>query len=929
MAGTSLEFWQCPEALARSGSHLVQRQAWHQLGSAERVLSACRRAAEAAEAADLINAWESLQAPEVEAFVADITLGSGTRGQSPVDAGRLVRGLRGLFAAALAARAALWCDPAALLGWVHAAARLWGGTSPAEGLAAPLPGPYTSAGFEAARPGGRAGALEPARVLDDHFRALARLPGGWRVGAARDCAAVLLGGGRAVARRLTMPVLGFEAAGRVLRLGVELLRDGTGECYPDPQRLGLLPMTGTFLNAAETAWAEARREAEAGRAVGYDARWWVVAPDAGPAPQVLDGASMGAALAVLLVLLLRGHPIDPAVALTAELLPGGWLKKVDAVGAKSRAFFALSPPLKYVVVHPGNQHEVQTAAADAERDPAASVRTAANLTQTVRHVSGLPTDLLRYYEALIAAPEGDKGDPAPAYGGRALAKLFVPPDFIRLDPERTRQPPPRGEGARGSTGAATFAGPEVRDLGEDALFGEAGASERLSWDEARDQWGGEGARVVVLGAPGQGKSVLTRMLAREIAREGRKHLTGGEPPRPEDLLLPVVLPLNLLLAPGLPEGLDPDAPLRAVVADLLAGTTGCSPDAARYLAEHAHEARTWLILDALDELGADPVSAAARDRLFELLRRPGWLCRVLITTRPYGYDPAGVRLGETLFRLAPLSDGQQRDLSDNWFHDAPNEVIGGRGRVDSLRRQPAVRGMAQNAFLLSLLCGVAEEGEVPGNVRRTQLYDRALRRVLGGERRAAQWLACLRELAFRIFRNDENNLLTLEEDLIDFVRESRFAPPLERDAAKPGDGGRGRTDQEVAIGLIEELLRKRLLVRVRGRGAMMMAHRSFAEFLAARYLEWRVKDQGWEHAQVTWIEGGGAPGRRPGGPQGVAAGVAGGARLPGRAAGAAAAADRVVGQHSKGRRLPASPTAGIAGPGGAPRDGPSGRCRSR
>ena len=63
------------------------------------------------------------------------------------------------------------------------------------------------------------------------------------------------------------------------------------------------------------------------------------------------------------------------------------------------------------------------------------------------------------------------------------------------------------------------------------------------------------------------------------------------------------------------------------------------------------------------------------------------------------------------------------------------------------------------------------------------------------------------------------------------------------------------TDPQTACeSLIDELSRKKLLVRVRGRGVMMMAHRTFAEFLAARFLAYRIKEQGWARAQVPWIE---------------------------------------------------------------------------
>src|SRR5262249_4502146 len=163
----------------------------------------------------------------------------------------------GFMAGARAARTAASWDVTNLVARVHETARLWGATTPAEGLAEPL-----SAFVEAAtrcdtapRPGADADpwpeTVRPARGLDEHFRTLAGDGRSqWRVGAARDCVGLLLGEPRPVERCLLMPVLTFSAAGCVLRLGAELLRDGTGDCYPDPQRMGLLPMTRSFLDAA-------------------------------------------------------------------------------------------------------------------------------------------------------------------------------------------------------------------------------------------------------------------------------------------------------------------------------------------------------------------------------------------------------------------------------------------------------------------------------------------------------------------------------------------------------------------------------------------------------------------------------------------------------------------------------------------------------
>jgi HEAT repeat protein len=850
------DFWLHVERLGRPRHEepFDQDSAWRQLTPTSKLFSACKAAVIAPEADFLENAWEALQEPAIHRFLeANLYRNPGDARHS-VDVARLLRNLRGFVAAVRAARAVLWPDPdrrrrdSALLYWSHETAQLWGGTSSTEGLLEPL-SEFVRLVADRFDTGKRSwpDRILPAHLLDDHLKELARRrPDQWRVGAARDCVRALLDDPRPVERQGSMSVLTCADTGRVLRLVVELLPDGTGDCYPDPRLFGLHPITPSFLEAAHTAWAEAQREAGPEHARSYDVRWRVTAN----APlHTLDGASMGAALAVALTQLLRNQPIGRDCAITAEICSGGRLSPVEHVHAKARE--ALSKgQLRYLVVHRDNADAVRRAASDlghAHSDEA--VREVADLKEAIRATSGLVTDLATYYEGLIRVPEKDKEEPAPLYGGRSLAHLYVRPDFVRLERRAEREQRPEGlpaddEEDRPPVNLALAR--EILDLGEDALFAGNERGRLVTWDQAWSEWSQERARIVIKGAPGQGKSVLTQMLARTVAQKGKEQLSRREdPPRLEELPRPIVVRLSLLLSQGLPDGIAAGTTLRARLEACLRDQQGCTAEASRFLAAHAHEPQTWLILDALDEVGAD---RATLDTFSRLLNQPDWRCRVLITTRPYGYDERSVRLDRVvLFRLGALSSSQQKELIGKWFNGGQREGGTGSVGVERLReRSAAVRLMSQNALLLSLLCGIAEDGDVGDDVSRTQLYDRALARILGGPTRAAEWEACLRELARRLFLRDEHNLVIPEVDLLDFLRETRTRPPLE---------GPSRKDQEIAIALLHELLRKRLLVRVGARGFVMFGHRTFAEFLMARAMAWRIREDGWRVAQLRWIEG--------------------------------------------------------------------------
>jgi hypothetical protein len=811
MANPTTEFWEWPDLLAGPKERRDPRQAWRLIGLGDNLLTACRQEVTAREPLRLAHAWDALQAADVEHSLGSLRRERAWFGLD-VDVGRLLRGLRGTVAAALAARAVLAFDTDELLRWVHEAARQWGDTTPTEGLLEPLSLPTPGTG--AARPN----ALQLAQLLDEHFRVLGwERPGQWRVGAARDCVRHLLGVELPVEERRTMPVLTFAGEGRVLQLSLELLRDGTGDCYPATDHLGLLPMASNFLAAAETAWAAACRAAD-GRPAHLDVRWWV---GGGPL-EVLEGGSMGAALAVAFTQVLRRQPIDPECALTATIDAAGALGSVEHVYQKVLAALTRGRLRRVVVcadrvsrrsVDVDQARDAARAAGLSEPEVADAVRPAADLREAIDQSAGLLRDLERYYLALKKATEVQ----LPEAGGRTLNDLYVPPEFKRLSPDN-------------------------RDRDEDALYRDHEQSPRVTWETARREWALPCARVVVQGSPGEGKSVLTQMLARAVAVAGLTRLADrGQAPRLAELPLPVVVKLNVLLGHGLPEGRPPAHAFRAALAATLTDAGGDTPDLVRYLVEHAHAQRTWLILDGLDEVS--DADAVAWERLARLLLQPQWESRVLITSRPYGFarQAQGFQHNVLVFRLVDLSPEQQRALIARRLGAVPP------GLEALLRRSPNVQNMARNANLLALLCHIAQKRTVPADVTRTDIYGWALEDFLGSANRADEWKACLQAVAWQLFRTDPQDLLITREDLREFLAD----PESQRPRVLGRSGAEHLSPVGQADELIDELEKRRLLVPVGASARWMFSHRSIAEFLAARYLARRVR-AGWQGATVPW-----------------------------------------------------------------------------
>ncbi len=384
---------------------------------------------------------------------------------------------------------------------------------------------------------------------------------------------------------------------------------------------------------------------------------------------------------------------------------------------------------------------------------------------------------------------------------------------------------------------------EAQDIGEEALY-----RERERETERRVAWAEEfkglehrlQRRAVVLAPPGQGKSLLTQMTARDLARQAWEALD-TQRMGVGDVPLPIVVALNALTDKGLRTSETPEEWLRRAVATALR-ETDCPEVAGRYLAEHAHEDRSWLFLDALDETEDDEALA----RLFGALTQ--WQCNVIITSRPYGYEARRLPFDVTEYRLAPFSAGQQREFVAKRFDESETQ-----SRVsDLLARSPSVRHVGQNPFLLTLLCWVAERHDLSPDITRTELYDHVLHDLLGlplggtgdvDEQRAEEWLPLLTQVAFTFFQDSAGRRPIPSGRLLKMTARSGLRPvPLDEQGHRMGISTlRNLTPVQQADYLIEELCRKRVLVPLtRDRGAYVVPHRSFLEYLTACWLTERI-----------------------------------------------------------------------------------------
>jgi len=479
----------------------------------------------------------------------------------------------------------------------------------------------------------------------------------------------------------------------------------------------------------------------------------------------------------------------------------------------------------------------------------------AELDQLIAVRSQLALELLEYFRLVIAAP--DSRDNIPAYlGDRTPTALYIEPDVLKRKRKEEKEWE-RGraeEQGRGSEkerrdgrtedreARREIISPEAQDVGERALYGERGheIDRRVAWtQELKEIERVPSRRAVILAPPGQGKSLLTQMTARSLAEQASKDLYDRRA-EINAIPLPVVASLNTLTDKVIIPGTRPDEALRRAITAALRENLACYPEiAVNYLVDHFHESRCWLFLDALDEASDENALAL----IFNVLKQ--WQCRVVITSRPYGYERRRLPFDVTEYRLAPLTDAQARSFVEKWYSGGGRQTR----MIELLTRSHSIRRMSQSPFLLMLLCWVAERYDQAEDITRTQLYDRIVLDLLGlppngkgevDDLRANELLPLITEVAFASFQENAGRDPMPSKHLLAVMAASPRRPaPL---GLKANDIVKLNPSERAGY-LLDELREKRLLAPLtRKRDAYVFPHRSILEYLAACSLAELVND---------------------------------------------------------------------------------------
>lgn len=350
--------------------------------------------------------------------------------------------------------------------------------------------------------------------------------------------------------------------------------------------------------------------------------------------------------------------------------------------------------------------------------------------------------------------------------------------------------------------------------------------------------------IVLEGAPGSGKSVVLRKVAREVLKEARRAAgkSGHQPIR---------IPLYLPLRGFRPEGRPDAEAVRRFVIDSLGADAALLSDS---LGRPGSRVQWLFLFDAFDEIPAVLSSTgednAVRDCAYALsdfiTRTQG--CSAMVGSRHFR---GPTRFGWTKYRLLPLTDEQRAELTKRYLQDG-RRVEQVLNWLDSSEAGMPVFGT--NPLMLAMLCAwFGQENKSPGHPHEVfnRFLDEKLSRHAGELRTKGLTPGDIRKsaeaLAFCMSADASLGLEPAHEELAGSMR--RQSLPTE--------------SLPKVLEALRELRLARRGVTSAGQPSFAFVHRRFQEFLSTRWvqaeptrvpLELLFRDYRWRETCVVLLQ---------------------------------------------------------------------------
>ena len=337
-------------------------------------------------------------------------------------------------------------------------------------------------------------------------------------------------------------------------------------------------------------------------------------------------------------------------------------------------------------------------------------------------------------------------------------------------------------------------------------------------------------RFVVLGPPGSGKTTLMQYVGWQVAQ--RAWSLSGRP------LLPARIRLREWEAWAAKEGTQEES-LPHYLTERYK-TLSYAPNVVQWQ-RWLQKGEVLLLLDGVDEIEGKPLFLAAlKTALASFIE-----CPTLLTCRTVSVEQHRALCPDfPLFTLAPLAS-DQRDAFIRTFPTAHHDRYNPDTLITQLMRTPQLLPLAANPLLLNIICYVVDDvnGVIP--TTRSELYTRALERLLtrppqrvevrypGEEPTGTEKLAILARVALNLFAKNDRQLTFTGEEL---GQELKWAL---------SEAGYGAAPAPWANALRVDLITNSAILRGNPTQGFFFLHLTIQEFLAAATLARIVAEKGW------------------------------------------------------------------------------------
>ncbi len=663
------------------------------------------------------------------------------------------------------------------------------------------------------------------------------------------------------ARASISVLLEQDKAGCLARLDVELMADGAGAIYADPQSNWFIEFDDDFLEAAAAVWQQVKQEFtpdEQQRLAKIDARFRLTHASVpnyfNSRPEHISGTSAQTAFYLCLhhaatsylgeadVLLL-----DQSVAASATLDESQKLGGVGALTSKIEAAYLKG--LAMVIVAEGDEAKAQAAldaakarASDKEYASATEVISCA----TVADALALLRDRAREKEAVRRHEHKLCSELHLLDQSVPIEKLYqVLPLLREVKKERLMRSKesPEGDGA------------------EDRFTGLRG-SETLRWEESlRDEQiayeqhplakvftdfrsivkdaKSDAPRFIVLGPPGSGKTTLEQFLAWACGAR-RNGANGNEDAlrlREASGIAANLVPARVTLRDWekwATKSSDPEQSL----AEYLAGQykdTANAPTAKQWL-RWLHRGEVLLLLDGLDEIAGDASFVTALKTTLARFKD----CPTVLTCRTVSFEQhRALDADLPIFTISGLNE-EQRNAFVRAYPARHEDRFDRDKLIEQLDTALQMRPLAANPLLLSIICYVVDSSKVillPAT--RGELYNEAIDRLLERDKGEKNPMPLIRKrriverAALTLFAGmDEQRQLTFDEaSLVDALTDAAEQEGYRADPAP------------IADALLKDFVKNSGILRGNSERGYIFLHLTIQEFLAASAIARVVNDK--------------------------------------------------------------------------------------